>query len=207
MTAHGELISAVLAKLITDSAFRTSMNAAPQDITGATGTQTIIVTCAAHGYSIGDFAEIDDVEGMTVLNTTHKITAVTTNTFTVVLASTTEQEYTTGGTVRRLANFYYEAPQGIPFPYNVFSIYADNYTFSSSTDTEEIYIQFSLYDKRDVTYISTLESGLIDLFDGASLTFSNYTQISLTRKSKRYSRDEDKIYQTIIEYRIVMQHN
>jgi uncharacterized ion transporter superfamily protein YfcC len=207
MTARQELISAIITKLETDSAYRTSLNAAPKTITAATGTTTITITAAGHGLAIGDYGVITGVVGMTVLNTTHKVASVTTNTFTVVLPAATAQTYTSGGTVRRLANFYYQAKQGIAFPYNVFQFIADSYSYTSKTKEEEEYVQFALYDKRDSTYIHTLESGLIDLFDGAVLTFTNYTNIFLERRSKRSSKDEDGIWQTIIDYRIIMNHN
>jgi len=207
MTAHSELKTAILNKLESDSTFRTNMNAGAKTITGAVGTQTITVTAASHGLAVGDLVLIAGVVGMTVINTNHVVKTVpTANTFTVLLSAVTAQTYTSGGTVRRLASFYYQAPQGIAYPYCVFQDITNNYTFTSTTKTEERYLQFALYDNRASSYIATLESNLIDLLE-TTLTFSNYTQIFFERRNTRHVKDETDIWQTIIEYRILMEHN
>ena len=206
MTAHSELKTALLNKLISSSTFRTNIGGAPVNITGATGTSTITITAAGHGHSVGDLVRIQNVVGMTDINGYFYVGTVTTNTFTITKATT--QTYGSGGTSYRMTVFYARALQGIAFPYCVFSFYTDNYSFDSGNEWEEVYIQFSLFDNNSSSGdISTLESNLIDLLDGATLTFTNYTQISLTRLSKRHSIDEDNIWQTIIEYRIEMEKN
>jgi hypothetical protein len=208
MTSISELKTAIYEKLITSSSFRTNMNAVPVNITNATGTTTITITAAAHGHKKGDLVYIQNVLGMTDINGYRYVNSVTTNTFTIALSSATSQTYTSGGTSYRMSTFYVRALQGVAFPYCVFSFLTDNHTFDSGNEWEEIFIQFSLVDNDSSSGdINTLESNLIDLLDGYTFTFTNYTQISLTRLNKRHLIDGDNIWQTIIEYRIEMEKN
>ena len=104
--------------------------------------------------------------------------------------------------------YYLRALQNAAMPYCVYSFYADTHSYDSGNNWEEIYIQFSIFDNNSgSTNISTLESNLINLLDGVTLTFTNYTQISFKRLSKRHLLDEDNVWQTILEYRIELEHN
>lgn len=86
-------------------------------ITGITNANPCVITCAAHGYSVGDYIYIYDVEGMQELNKDYyKITAVTTNTITIAqfsaVDSTGFNSYTGGGyidQVYQLASPYSDA--------------------------------------------------------------------------------------------------
>ena len=102
--------------------------------------------------------------------------------------------------------YYLQAIQNALMPCCVFSFYADNHSWDSGSEFEEIYIQFSIFDSNSSSSnISTLESNLIDLLDNVTLTLTNFTQIGFKRLSKRYLIDENGIWQTIIEYRIELQ--
>lgn len=104
--------------------------------------------------------------------------------------------------------YYMIAPQGTVTPYCVYSFFADTHTYDSGNDWEQIFIQFSLYHKDNSSAtITILESYLIDLLKDATLTFTNFTQLQLTRLNKRYLLGEDGIWTSIIEYRIEIEHN
>ena len=120
------------------------------------------------------------------------------------LTSTSTWKTNIGGRV-----YYLNAPQNPTYPYCVFSIFSDDYSYDSGNAWEETYWQFSIFDKDTSSGdIGTLESNLIDLLDGFELEPTNYTQISLTRQSKRYFFDAiDGVYHTIIEYRTEFQHD
>ena len=103
--------------------------------------------------------------------------------------------------------YYARAEDSPTFPYCVYSFYADNYSIDSGNEWEETYIQFSLYDENaESDNIDLMESYLIDLLK-TTLTFTNYTQIRLQRGSKRFHQTEDDKWNTIIEYRIEIEHN
>lgn len=70
-------------------------------IEGATaGETTVVIDLTGHIYVVGDYVNIIGVVGMTDLNADFIITAVATNTITVTL--TTEQEWVSDGTVRKI---------------------------------------------------------------------------------------------------------
>lgn len=118
------------------------------------------------------------------------------------LTSTSTFNTNIGGRV-----YFQRAEDSPTYPYCVYSIFADNYSYDSANEWEEIYIQFSLFDENSSSSnISTLESNLIDLLD-TTLTFTNFTQINLYRINKRYSLSENDSWNTIIEYRIEIEHN
>lgn len=98
---------------------------------------------------------------------------------------------------------YYQRSEDSPtYPYCVYSFFADNYSFDSGAEFEEIYIQFSLFDENSSSAnISSLESSLIDLLK-TTLTFTTYTQVRFQRINKRYSLSENDTWNTILEYRI-----
>lgn len=57
----------------------------PITITAATKTNPVVITAAAHNFSVGDYVDISDVVGMTELNgMRYKVGTVTTNTFTLL---------------------------------------------------------------------------------------------------------------------------
>lgn len=106
--------------------------------------------------------------------------------------------------------YYKKALQGATFPYCVYSFYADTHDFDSGTDFESIYIQFSLYDKSESSSnIGLLEGYLISLLEGSEFSLTNYKQLSLIRLSKRYPivEESNQVWQTIIEYRLFLEHN
>lgn len=103
--------------------------------------------------------------------------------------------------------YYLQAPQGASMPCCVYSFYADTHSWDSGSEFEEVYVQFSIFDSNSSSSnIGTLESNLIDLLN-TTLTITGYTQISLKRLSKRYLIDENRIWNSIIEYRIELQKN
>lgn len=71
-----------------------------QNITNITQASQAIVTCAGHGYEIGDYVRLYDVEGMTEINSLRcQVLSVTTNTFTLNVDSTGFGAYTGDGKV------------------------------------------------------------------------------------------------------------
>ena len=79
----------------------------PLVITGATQADPVVVTSAAHGFSNGDFVDIEDVVGMVELNDIrYKVANVTTNTFELTdtddvdIDGTGFTAYVSGGEVR-----------------------------------------------------------------------------------------------------------
>jgi len=104
--------------------------------------------------------------------------------------------------------YYGIADQPIVYPCCVYSFYADNHSFDSGNKWEEIFIQFSMFSNDSSSAgVTTLESNLIDLLDGAILSFPSFVQIQLKRLSKRYLIDSNKVWNSIVEYRIEMEHN
>lgn len=80
-----------------------------QNITGATATNPVVVTCAGHGYSNGDEVYISGVAGMTRLNGRYFLVEnVTANTFELSsingtpINGTAYSAYSSGGTVARV---------------------------------------------------------------------------------------------------------
>jgi hypothetical protein len=67
-------------------------------ITGVTLGYPTIVTAAAHGLSPGDVVTIGGVGGATAVNGTWVVVYRTTNTFAIVLDTTSSGAYTSGGT-------------------------------------------------------------------------------------------------------------
>lgn len=72
-----------------------------QTITGATNATPIVVTVAGHGYVVGDVVYITGGLGNTAMNGRWFVSAVTTNTFTL-LGSVGNGAWTSGGTVTKL---------------------------------------------------------------------------------------------------------
>lgn len=70
-------------------------------ITGATNATPIVITSASHGYGTNDLVIVASVGGTTAANNTWQISAVTTNTFTL-LGSVGNSAYTSGGTAQLL---------------------------------------------------------------------------------------------------------
>jgi len=104
--------------------------------------------------------------------------------------------------------YYLQAPQGAAMPCCVFSFYADNHSWDSGSEFEETYVQFSIFDSSSSsTTVGTLESNLVDLLANITLSVTGYTQVGFKRLSKRYLLDDNKIWNTIIEYRIELQKN
>ena len=103
--------------------------------------------------------------------------------------------------------YYGRADQPIQYPCAVYSFYADNYNFDSGNQWEEIFIQISIYsDESSSGTITTIESLLIDLLQDATLSFTNFIQLQFKRLSKRYLIDQDGVWNSIIEYRIELEH-
>ena len=81
----------------------------PIDITGATKASPIVVTAVAHGFSNGDYVDIQDIVGMTELNgNRYKVANKTTDTFELVnmddntnINGTAYTSYISGGVVRK----------------------------------------------------------------------------------------------------------
>jgi hypothetical protein len=76
-------------------------SASTKSITGATNASPIVITATAHGYTTNDLVIIASVGGNTNANNTWQISAVTTNTFSL-LGSTGNSAYTSGGTAQLL---------------------------------------------------------------------------------------------------------
>lgn len=80
----------------------------PLTITGATKANPVVVTVTAHGFSNGDFVDIEDVVGMTELNgLRYKVANKTANTFELTDVNDVNTDgvaftaYTSGGEVRK----------------------------------------------------------------------------------------------------------
>lgn len=105
--------------------------------------------------------------------------------------------------------YFQQAPDKPTFPYCVYSIFADTNTFDSGNQWEEPFVQFSLFDNSldDGVILDGLTSNLIDLLYKATLSFSNFTQITFERIAKRDLLSEEKIRHKVLEYRIEMEHD
>ena len=104
--------------------------------------------------------------------------------------------------------YFQQAQDSATYPYCVYSIFADDNTFDSGNQWEDVYIQFSIFDENTTSVnLDLLTSNLIDLLYGATLSFTNYTQISFERIAKRNGYSTDDTWNKIIEYKIVIEHN
>lgn len=72
-----------------------------QNITDATNATPIVVTCAGHGYSNGDWVVVTGVLGNLAANGTWQVANVTANTFELA-GSVGDGNYTSGGTVAKI---------------------------------------------------------------------------------------------------------
>ncbi len=69
-----------------------------KSITNITKGTTTSIQCNSHGYSTGNSVYFSDIVGMTELNgTTHEITVVDVNNFTIAVNSSSYSSYTSGG--------------------------------------------------------------------------------------------------------------
>lgn len=149
-----------------------------QNITGATAANPVVITCAGHGYSNGDYVVITGVGGMVELNNRQfQVRNVTANTFTLDYADgsgddvngTAFTAYTSGGSVAKV----YE----IASPYldtDVFDI-----KFTQSADV--LYLAHPSYAPRKLTRTGHTSWTLttIDFLDGPYLD-ENTTSTTLT---------------------------
>ncbi len=104
--------------------------------------------------------------------------------------------------------YYVRATDSPTFPYCVFSFFFDEHSFDSGNEWEEVFIQFSLYDENSSNLpVGILESKLIDLLKDVVLSFTNFTQIDFRRTNKRYLLTDDSVWNTVLEYRIELEHN
>ncbi len=85
----------------------------PITISGATKANPVVITANSHGFSNGDFVKIDNVVGMTNLNTNvYKVASAATNTFALQDSSgnnidgTGFSTYLSGGQVRKMATVF-----------------------------------------------------------------------------------------------------
>jgi hypothetical protein len=94
-----------------------------QTITNATKADPVVVTIANHPFQVGQYVLIDDVAGMTELNTeTLRITAIATNTITLGdVDGSAYTAYSSGGTARLRPPFEFEYGHILPadFLYDV----------------------------------------------------------------------------------------
>lgn len=104
--------------------------------------------------------------------------------------------------------FYYGyAPQDTPFPYCVYHVITSAYDFMFQEEFEDVVVQFNICSKSP----SSSETGdilpcLYTLFDWASLSVSGYTCISTERIfSTTDWFDEEGVWETIVQYRILLQ--
>jgi len=93
------------------------------------------------------------------------------------------------------------------YPNCVFNFAEANFTFDSGDSYEDTLILINLFDNNHSSGpIGILESNLVDLLDGYTFTFTNYTQISLVRQKIKHIKDINFVFNTNIEYRIEVQH-
>lgn len=119
-------------------------------ITAATKANPVVITSAAHGYSVGDWVYIIGMTGMTNFNgLTWIISAVSTNSFSLndlfgnPVNSTTFNTYISGGTVARI--YTVVAPySAVDLPYLKYTQSAD--TMSLTCVNQETDTEYPIYD-------------------------------------------------------------
>lgn len=80
--------------------------------------------------------------------------------------------------------FLDQAPQGVEFPYIVFSIVSDVPEKTYSEDFENVMIQFSLFSiSESVSEIADMYADLKTLFDECSLTITSSTLVWMKRSN------------------------
>ena len=91
------------------------------------------------------------------------------------------------------------------YPYGVFFFVTNTPQFTFGEQSEEYPVQFNIYDNGDnADTIETIYGYLISCFDGASLTVSGYSHISMLREWAQLIQ-LDEGWQYAVQFRIRLQ--
>ena len=74
-----------------------------------------------------------------------------------------------------------QAPQNTSYPYSVFSIVSHNHEWQFNDRIEDMLIQFNIFDDRNTSDIGKSYDDLNTMFDGVSLTTTDYSCVYMNR--------------------------